>query len=82
MIQEFIRKKNSKKDKFLEAKKFTTKQPINHWRNQRGNRNILRGKWQWRCDNPKPMGHSKSSSQREVYSNMILWNKKNLKLIV
>ena len=30
----------------------------------------------------KPMGHSKSSSQREVYSNMILWNKKNLKLIV
>ena len=29
-------------------------------------------KWQWRYNNPKPMGHSKSSSEREVYSNTIL----------
>ena len=28
-----------------------------------------RNKWQWKHDNPKPMGCSKSSSNREVYSN-------------
>ena len=30
-----------------------------------------RNKWQWK-HNPKPMGCSKSSSKREVYSNTIL----------
>ena len=29
---------------------------------------ITRDKWQWKHDNPKPMGCSKSSSKREVYS--------------
>ena len=29
-------------------------------------------KWQWKHDNSKPMGCSKSSSKREVYSNTIL----------
>ena len=33
---------------------------------------ISRNKWQWKYDNPKPMGCSKSSSKREVYSNTIL----------
>ena len=33
---------------------------------------ISRNKWQWKQDNPKPMGCSKSSSKREVYSNTIL----------
>ena len=33
---------------------------------------IPRYKWQWIPDDPKPMGNSKSSSKREVYSNMIL----------
>ena len=33
---------------------------------------IHRNKWQWKYDNPKPMGCSKSSSKREVYSNTIL----------
>ena len=33
---------------------------------------IPRKKWQWKHDDPKPMGCSKSSSKREVYSNMIL----------
>ena len=28
--------------------------------------------WQWKHNDPKPMGHSKSSSKREVYSNTIL----------
>ena len=27
-----------------------------------------REKWQWKYDDPKPMGCSKSSSKREVYS--------------
>ena len=29
-------------------------------------------KWQWKQDNPKPKGCSKSSSKREVYSNTSL----------
>ena len=45
---------------------------MDHWRNQRRNQKILRDKWQWRYNNPKPMGHSKSSSEVEVYSNTIL----------
>ena len=34
--------------------------------------NILRDKRKLKHDNPKPMGHSKSSSKREVQSNTIL----------
>ena len=29
-------------------------------------------RWQWKHDDPKPMGCSKSSSKREVYSNTSL----------
>ena len=32
-----------------------------HWRNQRGNQKIPSDKWQWKHDEPKPMGCSKSS---------------------
>ena len=35
-------------------------------------RKIPRNKWQWKHDNSKPMGYSKSSSKREHYSNTIL----------
>ena len=28
-------------------------------------------KWQWKHDDPKPMGHNKSSSKMEVYGNSI-----------
>ena len=31
-----------------------------------------RNKWQWKHDNSKPVGCSKSSSKREFYSNTIL----------
>ena len=31
-----------------------------------------RNKWQWKHNDPKPMGCSKISSKREVYSNTIL----------
>ena len=41
---------------------------MDHLRNQK----ILRDKWQWKYNNPKPTGHSKSSSESEVYSNTIL----------
>ena len=40
---------------------------------------IPRYKWQWIPDDPKPMGNSKSSSKREVYSNTILyWEKRKI----
>ena len=32
----------------------------------------LENKWQWKHDDPKPMGCSKSSSKRDIYSNTIL----------
>ena len=33
---------------------------------------IPRDKWKWKYDDTKPMGCSKHSSKREVYSNKIL----------
>ena len=66
------RKKTVKQYKHMEAKQYATKQPRDHWRNQRGNKKITRNKWQWKHNEPKPMGCSKSSSKREVYSNTIL----------
>ena len=45
---------------------------MGYWRNQKRNKKIYRNKWQWKLDNSKPMGCSKSSSKREVYSNTIL----------
>ena len=56
----------------MAAKIYTTKQPRDHWRNQRGNQKIPRNKWQWIYNDPNPTGCSKSSSKREVYSNTIL----------
>ena len=40
--------------------------------NEMGNKKIPRKKWQWKHDDPKPMGSSKSNSKREVYSNTTL----------
>ena len=37
-----------------------------------GNQKISRNKWQRNHNSTKPMGYSKSSSKREVYSNTIL----------
>ena len=53
----------------METKQHATKQPMDHWRNQRGNLKIHRNKWQQRQNNPKPMGYSKSGSKKEVYRN-------------
>ena len=66
------KEKNCKKHKHMEIKQHISKQPTGYWRNQKGNKKISRNKWQWKHDNPKPMGFSKSSSKREVYSNTIL----------
>ena len=56
----------------MEAKQYATKQPMDHWRNQRGNQKIPRDKWKWKHNDPKTMGCSKISSKREVYSNTIV----------
>ena len=39
---------------------------------QREIKKICRKTWQWKQDNSKPMGCSKSSSKREVYNKTIL----------
>ena len=61
-----------KNHKHLEAKQYATKQPKDHWRNQRGNQKIPGDKWKWKHNDPKSMEWSKSSSKREVYSNTSL----------
>ena len=66
------KEKNCKKHKHMEIKQHISKQPTGYWRNQKGNKKISRNKWQWKHNNSKPMGCSKSSSKREVYSNTIL----------
>ena len=45
---------------------------MDYWSNQRGNQKILKQKWKQKECAPKPIGHSKSNSKREVYSNSIL----------
>ena len=56
----------------MEIKQHVSKEPTGYWRDQKGNLKISRNKWPWKHDNWKPMGCSKSSSKREVYSNKIL----------
>ena len=56
----------------MDTKQYATKQSMDQWRNQRGNQNIPRDKWKWKHNDPNPMGCSKSSSNRELYSNTIL----------
>ena len=68
----YYKKKNYKKHKHMAAKQYAIKQPMDHWRNQRGNQNIPKDKWKQKHKGPKPMGCSKSSSKREFYSSTIL----------
>ena len=56
----------------MEIKQHVPKKLTGYWRNQKGNQKLSRNKWQWKHDNSKPMGCSKSSSKREAYSNTIL----------
>ena len=55
----------------MDGKQYDTEQPMYHWKNQGGNQKIPRERWKLKHDNPKPMGHSKNSSKREVYSNTL-----------
>ena len=56
----------------MEIKQHVSKWPTGHWGNQKENQRISRNKWQWKYDNSKLMGCSKTSSKMEVYSNKIL----------
>ena len=49
----------------MERKQHVSKQPTAYWRNQKWNQKVSRNKWQWKHDNSKPMGCSKSSSKGE-----------------
>ena len=55
----------------MEIKQHVSQWPTAYWRNQKGNQKISRNKWQWK-HNSKPMGCSKNSSKKEIYSNTIL----------
>ena len=52
----------------MEAKQYVTKWPMDHWRKQKWKKKkkMPRDKWQLKHSNPKPTGHSKISSKREV----------------
>ena len=57
-----------KKHKQVETKQYATKQLMDHWRNQRKNKKVSRDEGKRKHNDLKPMGHSKSSSKREVYT--------------
>ena len=52
----------------METKQHVTKTSMSQWQNQRRNFNIPWGKWQWKYNHKRPMGCSKSSFKRVVYS--------------
>ena len=56
----------------MEIKQYSTKKPTGQWKSQRGNQKIIWDKWKWKYNFPKSMGCSKSSSKREVYSDINL----------
>ena len=61
----------------METKHYTTKQPVDHWWNQRGNQKIPGDKLKWKHNNPKFIGCTESSLKREVYSNKSLPQEKS-----
>ena len=67
-----ICKKKTVRNKHIEITQHISEYPTGYWRNQKGNKKISRNKWQWKHDNSKPMGCSKTSSKMEVFSNTIL----------
>ena len=48
----------------MEDKQHASEYPANHGKNQNMNRN----EWKWKHNNPKPMGHCKSSAKGKVHS--------------
>ena len=49
------KKKPWKIHKYLEAKQYATKQPMDHWGNQRINKKIPGDKWKQKHNDPKSM---------------------------
>ena len=56
--------KQKLKYKHMEAKYHNSGKPTNHRRNQIMHRN----EWKWKHNNPKPMGHCKSSAKGKIHS--------------
>ena len=56
----------------MAAKQYAAKQPMGHWGSQRRNLKIPGDKWKWKHNDPKQMGHRKSSFKGEVSSTMSL----------
>ena len=53
----------------MEAEQHAAEQSTNHRRNQKRNQNMNRNEWKWKYNNPKPIGHCKSSAKGKVHSN-------------
>ena len=53
----------------MEAEQHTAESQTNYRINQKRNQNLHRNKWKWKHNNPKPMGHCKSSAKGKVHSN-------------
>ena len=68
------------KHTLLVTKQYATKQPMDQWRNQKGNQEILIDNWQWKYHSLKPMKCSKNNSEREVYININLTSGNKIKL--
>ena len=53
----------------MEAEQHAAEEPTNHRRNQKRNKNVHRNEWKQKHNNPKPVGHGKSSPKGKVHSN-------------
>jgi hypothetical protein len=51
-----------------ETEQYTLAWPVGHRRNQGESLKSSKVKWTWKCSIPEPVGCSKGSSKREVYS--------------
>ena len=71
-MKEMIAKINKSKSCFFEKINKIDKPLARLIKKKRGNQKILRNKWQWRHDDPKPMGCNKSSVKRKVCGNTSL----------
>ena len=53
----------------MEAQQHAAETPTNHRRNKKRNQYVHRNEWKWKHNNPKPVGHGKSSPKGKVHSN-------------
>ena len=76
-----ITRKNCRKHKYVEDKKYVTTQPMDHWSNERGNKKIPRDKWQMITQWPKTYVTQQTQFKGRSLQqyNLTLGNKKNFK---